>query len=202
MVKPWRSTGVMFTASGRSTRPLTTYSRKACIKPAPHSGCRRRCFGGLADKTGHRVARLRALADPVLRPFVIEREIITLLPRLIGADFFDELAVARTAIVRHHNAEHGVVGRPDSLHAYSHCHKIRNSQSEWPKITLWPRARSGAGSKRGVRLFMPWGVGKPCFRQSGAFSYRYGWCNSTFAACFERSRMFRLSTPTENAIAK
>jgi hypothetical protein len=33
-------------------------------------------------------------------------------------------------------------------------------------------------------------------------SYRYGWCNSTFGACFERNRMLRLSTPTENAIAK
>ena len=31
-VSPLRSTGVMVTASGRSTSPLTTYSRKACIR--------------------------------------------------------------------------------------------------------------------------------------------------------------------------
>src|SRR5437764_948956 len=75
-------------------------------------------LGGCANKTGHCVGWLRALADPILRPFVVEDEVVAFLQRLVGADFLNELAVARAAIVRHHYAEHGVVLRPDSFHPY------------------------------------------------------------------------------------
>src|SRR5438477_9286164 len=136
-VIPSRSTGVTFTASGRSTRPLTTNSRKACIAKRELSRGRSGP-GGFTNKTGHRVGRLRAFADPILHPFVIEHEVVALLQRLIGADFLNELAVARAAIVRHDNAEHGVVLGPDSFHAYSHCHKSRFSGSGAPKDTSRP----------------------------------------------------------------
>src|SRR5207302_4774972 len=120
-VRPSRSTGVTFTASGRSTRPLTTNSRKACIAGLASSDGGSGLVG-FANKAGHRVGRLRAFADPVLRPFAVQDEVVAFLQRLIGADFFNELAVARAAIVRHHYAEHGVVLRPDSFHPYSDCH--------------------------------------------------------------------------------
>src|SRR6266540_5320363 len=127
---PSRSAGVTFTASGRSTRPLTTNSRKACIT-GPASGGGRDGSGGFADKAGHGVGRLRAPVEPVLRSFVVEREVVALLQRLIGADFFNELAIARAAIVRHDDAEDGVVLRPDSFHAYSDCHKSNSPAGDF-----------------------------------------------------------------------
>ena len=69
-------------------------------------------------------------------------EIVTLLQRLIRADFLDELAIARTAAVGHHNAKHrGVLG-PDPLHANFYCHKF------------FKRAQSLARAAP---------LGKPCF---------------------------------------
>src|SRR2546421_3682338 len=121
---PSRSTGVTFTASGRSTRPLMTNSRKGCMD-TPASGRGGSVSGGFANKAGHSVGRLRSLADPILHPLVVQGEVVALLQRLIGPDFLDELPVARAAIVRHHNAEHGVVLRPDSFHAYSDWHKSK-----------------------------------------------------------------------------
>src|SRR5204863_1649065 len=174
-VIPSCSTAATLTASGRSTRPRTTNSRKACIaEPVSNSGrswrsgrSARGCrgsSGGLANKAGNRVGRLRALVEPILGPFVIQDKIVPLLQGLIGADFFDELAVARAAIVRHHNAEHGGVLRPDSFHAYSHCHKLLLVRSgRFPIHPGHPASFSDAGSKRGVSLFMLLGLGKPCF---------------------------------------
>src|SRR2546426_1566563 len=134
---PSRSTGVTFTASGRSTNPLTTNSRNACIaKLASADGWSG--LGGCANKTGHGVGWLRALANPILRPFVVEDEVVAFLQRLIGADFLNELAVARAAIVRHHYAEHGVVLRSDSFHPYPDCHKSKCSIRAAPKDTLRP----------------------------------------------------------------
>src|SRR5437667_1936915 len=124
-VIPSRSTGVTFTASGRSTKPLTTNSRNACISQSQRSG---RSLGGpgdLSDKAGHRIARLRSFAEPILGPVVIQSKIIALLQRLVGAEFLEELAIARAATVRHHNAEHGAVLCPDSFHAYPDCHKVK-----------------------------------------------------------------------------
>src|SRR5438552_5179592 len=82
-------------------------------------------FGRLANEAGDRVAGLRAFTDPILRPLVIQREIVALLQWLIRADLLDELPVARAATVRHHDSEHGVVFRPDSFHSYSDWHKSR-----------------------------------------------------------------------------
>src|SRR5262249_7425632 len=101
-------------SSGCCTSPLTTYSRKACTRKNLSSG--RRGFARFLDKTGDRLARLRAFTDPVLGPLQVEGEIVTLLQRLISADLLDELAIARTPAVGHHNAEHGRVLRPDPLH--------------------------------------------------------------------------------------
>src|SRR5439155_11444364 len=123
---PSRSTAVTITASGRSTKPWTTNSRKACIAKLALSGGRGGP-GGFANKAGDCVARPRATANPIFRPFVVEDEVVALLQWLIRADLLNELAVARAAIVRHHNAEHGVVLGPDSFHAYSHCHKSKLS---------------------------------------------------------------------------
>src|ERR1039457_1242898 len=122
---PARSTGVTLTASGCCTSPLTTYSRNSCIAKIKSSRCRRRrChLAGLLDEAGDGVARLRALADPVLGAIQFQDEIVTLLQRLIRADFLDELAIARTAAVGHYNAEiRGILG-PDTLHANFYCHK-------------------------------------------------------------------------------
>src|SRR6266487_3052714 len=95
---PFCSTGMTLTASGRSTKPLTTYSRKACIKAKSAldgaGGCGgRSCSGGggggfssLANEAGHRVAWLRAFADPILRPLVVQDEIVAFLHWLIRAD--------------------------------------------------------------------------------------------------------------------
>src|ERR1051325_1157741 len=138
MVRPSRSTAATLTASGRSTKPLTTNSRKPCIARRVLSDGRRRrgdrsrrnspsSLGEFPDEAGHRVRRLRALANPILGPFVVQGEIVPFLQRLVGADFLDELAVARAAIIRHDNSEHGTVLGPDSFHAYSDCHKSKFS---------------------------------------------------------------------------
>src|SRR5208282_2851547 len=120
---PPRSTGVTLTASGCCTSPLTTYCRNSCIAKIK-SNRRRHChLAGLLDEAGDGVARLRALADPVLGAIELQDEIVTLLQRLIRADFLDELAIARTAAVGHHYAEiRGILG-PDAFHANFYCHK-------------------------------------------------------------------------------
>src|SRR5205809_4652773 len=117
-------------------------------------------FSNLTNEAGHRVAWLRAFADPILRPLVVQGEIVALLQWLISADLLNELPVARAATVRHHDPEHGVVLRPDSFHPYSDCHK---SKLILPKTTLSACAFSDAGSKRGVSLFTAFRVGKPRF---------------------------------------
>src|ERR1017187_4645631 len=120
---PARSTGVTLTASGCCTSPLTPYSRNSCIAKIQSGRRRRRRLAGLLDEAGHGVARLRALADPVLGAIQFQDEIVTLLQRLIRADFLDELAIARTAAVGHNNAEiRGILG-PDTLHTNFYCHK-------------------------------------------------------------------------------
>src|SRR5438034_376867 len=119
-------------------------------------------FGSLANEAGHRVAWLRALADPILRPLVVQSEIVALLQWLIGADLLNELPVARTATVRHHDPEHGIVLRPDSFHPYFDCHKSKLKLRR-PKMILSACAFSDAASKRGVRLFTAFRVGKPRF---------------------------------------
>src|SRR5439155_21416744 len=62
------------------------------------------------------------------------------------------------------------------------------------------RLRLGSGPERLHKCFMQrQGIKRP----SVPGGHRYGWRNSTFvAACLERRRRFKLSTPTENAIAK
>src|SRR5207249_11058476 len=82
-------------------------------------------FNSLANEAGDRVAWLRAFADPILRPLVVQGEIVALLQWLIGADLLNELPVARAATVRHHDPEHGIVLRPDSFHPYFDCHKSK-----------------------------------------------------------------------------
>src|SRR5208282_1393665 len=102
---PPRSTVVTLTASWCCTSPLTTYSRNSCIAKI-RSSRRRHCrLAGLLDETGDGVARLRAFADPVLGAVKLQGEIIPLLQRLIGANFLDELCVARTAAVGYNNAK-------------------------------------------------------------------------------------------------
>src|SRR6185437_1920127 len=103
---PSRSTGVTVTFSGWPTNPLTTYSKNACMTPKKLCGRGgvRGGFRGLLDEGGNGVARLRALADPVLRALQIEREIVVLLHRRVRADFLDELAIARAAAIRDHDA--------------------------------------------------------------------------------------------------
>src|ERR1019366_8152562 len=124
-VVPSRSTGVIATASGFRTSPLTTYSRNACINREHSSGRRGGCsgFGGLLDEAGHSLARLRAFAHPVLDPFQVHREVSILLPWQVGAQLLDELAIARTAAISHNNAERGLVLCPDSLQSNFNCHK-------------------------------------------------------------------------------
>src|SRR6266516_7261716 len=119
-------------------------------------------FSSLANEAGHRVAWLRAFADPILRPLVVQGEIVALLQWLISADLLDELPVARAATVRDHDPEHGVVLRPDSFHPYSDCHKSKLKLRR-PKMILSACAFSDAASKRGVRLFTAFRVGKPRF---------------------------------------
>src|ERR1035437_10947121 len=96
-VVPSRSTGVIVTASGFCTRPLTMYSRNACIsqdqslgRSASHG--RLDCF---LNETGDGLAWLRTLAQPVLGPIQVHRDIITLIPRQVGTQFLDEPAIAR-----------------------------------------------------------------------------------------------------------
>src|SRR2546428_7600136 len=119
MVSPLRSTGVIDTSSGFWTRPLTTYSKTACMDVA--LACRR-CgrFGLFLDEARHRLRRLRALGEPVIRAVEVQREIVLLLQRQIGPQFLQALAIARAAAVRHHNAERRLVLRANPLQSYFH----------------------------------------------------------------------------------
>jgi len=71
----------------------------------------------LLQEARHRIARLRALGDPILRAVHLDAEIIALLQRLIGSNLLDELAIARTAAIGHDNAENRQILRADPLHA-------------------------------------------------------------------------------------
>src|ERR1035441_9016234 len=101
----------MVTASGFCTRPLTTYSRNACISRDQSSGHGGGCgsLGRLLDEAGDGLTRLCAFAHPVLDPLQVHGEVTILLPRQVGAQFLDELAIARTAAICHNNAERGLV---------------------------------------------------------------------------------------------
>jgi hypothetical protein len=52
----------------------------------------------------------------MLRPVKLDGEIIALLERAIGADLFDELAIARAAAIGDNDAEHRGVLRADAFH--------------------------------------------------------------------------------------
>jgi hypothetical protein len=67
---------------------------------------------------------LRAFAEPVISALEFQTEIVTLLERLICADFLDELAVSRAAVIGNNNAIDRGVRRPDPFHANSNCHKL------------------------------------------------------------------------------
>src|SRR6266699_1663090 len=110
-----------------------------------HNGGEGGGFSSLANEAGHRVAWLRAFADPILRPLVVQGEIVALLQWLISADLLNELPVARAATVRHYDPEHGVVLRADSFHPYSDWHKSRFKLRR-PKTTLSTCAFSDAGT--------------------------------------------------------
>src|SRR5665213_165356 len=122
---PARSTGVTVTAPGFCTSPLTTYSRNSCMAKIKlscrRSGCRR--LAQFLDEAGDGVARLRALAYPVLGAVELDREIFALLERVVSADLLDELAIAGTAAIGHDNAECRRVFRADPFHANFYCHK-------------------------------------------------------------------------------
>src|SRR5688572_15950654 len=106
--------GVIATSSGQATSPFTTYSRNACMARKASGGrCGSRGLLGLLDETANRVAGLRAFAEPVIRALEFQIEIVTLLKRLIGADFLDELAITRAAVVSDDNAIDRGVCRPD-----------------------------------------------------------------------------------------
>ena len=84
----------------------------------PHSGRRSRgsSFGGSLDKTGHGVAGLSALAQPILYSREVEGVILPRFPWLIRAEFLNAHAVARAAAVRHHDAKGRLILSPDALH--------------------------------------------------------------------------------------
>src|SRR5436190_23578777 len=84
------------------------------------------CCGGFRrpfDETGHRIAWLSALAEPIFGPVEIQGEIVVFPARLIGADLLDKLAIARTAPISDHNAENRSVFGADPLHTNFNCHK-------------------------------------------------------------------------------
>jgi len=85
------------------------------------SSCRLAQF---LDEAGDGVARLRALADPVLGAVEFDREIFALLERIVSADLLDELAIAGTAAIGHDNAECRRVFRADPFHANFYRHKF------------------------------------------------------------------------------
>src|SRR4051812_7116621 len=116
MVIPARSTGVMVTSLGFSTRPFTTYSRKACITRS-QSLNRRSGFGGFFDEAGDGLARLRPFADPIFCALEIEGEVGAFLQWMIGPEFLDAFAVAGTAAVRDDDAKNGLVFRADAFHS-------------------------------------------------------------------------------------
>src|SRR5690348_4352661 len=114
----------MVTSSGCCTSPLTTYSRKACMRSASgrHNGSGG--FVGLLDKAGHRIARLSAFAQPVFGPLKVHGEIGALLQRLIGPQFLDELPIPGAPAVGYDYAEdRGILG-PDPLHTNFNGHKL------------------------------------------------------------------------------
>src|SRR5262245_18075695 len=117
MVSPLRSTGVIDTSSGFWTRPLTTYSKNACMKVA--LACRR-CgrFGLFLDEARHCLGGLRTLREPIVGAIQVQREIVFLLQRQIGAEFLEALAIAGAAAVRDHNAEGGLVLGANPLQSY------------------------------------------------------------------------------------
>src|SRR5689334_8418437 len=122
---PLRSAGVTETSSGWLTSPLTMYSRKVCISPLrPESGCGGRCLHRFFDEARHRLRRLGAFAEPILRPVHIQREVVFLLQRQISAQLFQTFPIARAAVVRNDNAEGRFILRPDALQTYSDCHKF------------------------------------------------------------------------------
>src|ERR1700722_13739009 len=122
---PPRSTGVTVTAPGFCTSPLTTYSRNSCMTKTFLSRRRSSCrLAQFLDEAGDGVARLRALADPVLGAVEFDREIFALLERIVSADLLDELAIAGTAAIGHDNAECRRVFRADPFHANFYRHKF------------------------------------------------------------------------------
>jgi hypothetical protein len=80
---------------------------------------RRNCWrdpGRFLDEGGHCLARLRALAKPILGAIQFEGEIIIApLQGQIGPYFLDALSVTGAAVVRDDNAEGGLVLGPDAF---------------------------------------------------------------------------------------
>src|ERR1041385_2079290 len=128
------------------------------------SGRHRSRFVRLPDETGHGIARLRALAHPIPRPLQIQRHIVALLERLVGAEFLDTFAIARTAGVSDDDTKRRFVLRADALHANFYCHKSINSVVVAAEPRVVPACRrNGLPSKRGRRVNSTKGLGKSCF---------------------------------------
>ena len=113
-------------------------------------------FGFFLDKAGHGFTRLRSLAQPILGAIQVERKIVTLLQRMVSAEFLDTFAVARAAAVSHHDAKNGLVFRADALHANSYCHSRQ-------VLLCLPRYCHGISRKRGESLDVSPRVGKGLF---------------------------------------
>src|SRR6185503_419689 len=102
-------------------------------------------LSGLLDKAGHRVAGLRAFANPVLRALEIEREILTLVFRQVCSQFLDAFPVARAAAIGDHDAEGRLVFRADALHSNSYWHnkivsiQINPGASSEGRVTRLPK---------------------------------------------------------------
>lgn len=78
-------------------------------------GGRGRGFAGFFDKAGNGLGRLGTVLDPMFSALEVDGEVVVLFEGLIGADFLDEFSIAGAAVIRHNNAEHRRVLRPDSL---------------------------------------------------------------------------------------
>jgi hypothetical protein len=65
---------------------------------------------------------LGTFTDPVFRAFEVQLDVIPLFERMIRANFFDKLAIARAAAVRDHNPKDRTVFCPDTFHANSNSH--------------------------------------------------------------------------------
>src|SRR5688500_3858216 len=97
---PCFSTGVTVISPGFWTRHFTTNSSNACIAVRDgDSGGGRRGLLRLANETGDGIARLRALAHPVIGAIQVQRVIVALFERQVGAEFLNALAVAGAAAV-------------------------------------------------------------------------------------------------------